>query len=277
MRRVVTIVAIAAGVGSLAAAVFFTPLQRRMTYFPSRTVAAADMVLPGSEDVTFVTEDGLELDGWFLRSAPDESSVTIVVFNGNGGNRGDRGSLARGLASNGYGVLLFDYRGYGTNEGTPSEEGLEADGRAAVAYLRTRSDVDCERIVYFGESLGAAVAIATARQNPPATLILRSPFTSLQDVASEHFPFLPTSLLLRDRYANEEQIRSVNVSVLVIAGSEDRTVPLEQSNRVFQAAQEPKRMVVIDGADHNDGELSSGDQMLDVVAKFIDHMVPSGH
>jgi fermentation-respiration switch protein FrsA (DUF1100 family) len=231
-------------------------------------------VLPGAEEVSFVTDDGLELEGWFLPSTPDESNVTVVVFNGNGGNRSDRGSLARGLASIGYGVFLFDYRGYGTNEGTPSEEGLESDGRAAVTYLKTRSDVDDKRIVYLGESLGAAIAIATAGQDPPAALMLRSPFTSLPDVASVHFPFLPTSLLLKDRYPNEEEIRTIDVPVLVIAGSEDRTVPLEQSERVFLAAANPIRMVVINGADHNDAQLSSGEQMLDAVAHFIDDTVP---
>jgi len=276
MRRIVTIAVLAVGLVSLVGAALFTPLQRRMIYFPSRTLIPADTVLPGASEVSFVAEDGLELEGWFLPSTPAESSVTVVVFNGNGGNRSDRGPLARGLASNGYGVLLFDYRGYGANEGTPSEEGLEADGRAAVTYLKTRSDVDSDRIVYLGESLGAAVAIATAGQDPPAALILRSPFTSLPDVASAHFPFLPTSLLLRDRYSNEEKIRTIEVPVLVIAGSEDRTIPLEQSERVFLAAGNPIGMVVINGADHNDAQLSSGEQMLDSVTEFIDDTVPSG-
>jgi fermentation-respiration switch protein FrsA (DUF1100 family) len=274
MRRAVTIAALAVGLVSLVGAVLFLPLQRRMIYFPSRTLNAVDIVLPGAEEVSFVTDDGLELEGWVLPSTPDESNVTVVVFNGNGGNRSDRGSLARGLASIGYGVFLFDYRGYGTNEGTPSEEGLESDGRAAVTYLKTRSDVDDKRIVYLGESLGAAIAIATAGQDPPAALMLRSPFTSLPDVASVHFPFLPTSLLLKDRYPNEEEIRTIDVPVLVIAGSEDRTVPLEQSERVFLAAANPIRMVVINGADHNDAQLSSGEQMLDAVAHFIDDTVP---
>lgn len=273
MQRIVRVAVLVAGIGSLLGAVFFTPLQRRMTYFPSRTLGAAEMVLPGAEEVHFATDDGLELKAWFFPSTLGQSSVTVVVFNGNGGNRGDRGPLARGLASNGYGVLLFDYRGYGTNAGTPSEEGLGADGRAAVTYLTTRSDVDSERLVYFGESLGAAVAIATAGQIPPAALILRSPFTSLPEVASVHFPLVPTSLLLRDRYPNEEAIRTLYVPVLVVAGSEDRTVPLEQSERVFRAAVGPKRMVVIDGADHNDHQLSSGEQVLGAVVEFIDDMM----
>jgi hypothetical protein len=274
MRRVVTTAVLAVGLVSLVGVALFTPLQRRMIYFPSRTLNALDVVLPGAAEVSFVTEDELVLEGWFLASTPDGSGVTVVVFNGNGGNRSDRGSLARGLVSNGYGVLLFDYRGYGTNDGTPSEEGLEADGRAAVTYLKTRSDVDSERIVYLGESLGAAVAIATAGQDPPAALLLRSPFTSLADVASVHFPFLPTSLLLKDRYPNEEKIHTIDVPVLVIAGSEDRTVPLEQSERIFLAAANPTRMVVINGADHNDAQLSSGKQMLDAVTEFIDDHVP---
>jgi fermentation-respiration switch protein FrsA (DUF1100 family) len=274
MRRVVMIAAFALGLGSLVGALLLAPLQRRMIYFPSRTLRPIANVVPGAQEVSFVTNDEVELEGWFLPPAVEESTVTIVVFNGNGGNRSDRGSLARGFASHGYGVLLFDYRGYGTNDGHPSEEGLEADAQAAVAYLRTRADVDSERIVYFGESLGAALAIATAVQDPPAALILRSPFTSLPDVASAHIPFLPMTFLLRDHYLNEEAIRDLDVPTLVIAGSGDRTVPLEQSERVFQAAGGTKSIVVIPGADHNDAQLASGPQMLDPVVEFITEVLP---
>jgi fermentation-respiration switch protein FrsA (DUF1100 family) len=262
-----------AALGSLVGAVLLAPVQRRLIYLPSNAIPEVELVLPGAEDVTFTTDDGLALDGWFLASAGDSGTATVIVFNGNGGNRGGRAVLARALATEGYGVLLFDYRGYGTNPGTPSESGLLADGRAAVTYVESRVDVDSDRLVYFGESLGAAVAIATARSRAPAALVLRSPFTSLRDAASVHFPFLPTDLLLVDRYPNESIIGDVEVPVLVVAGSADRTVPPDQSQRLFDAAREPKRLFILDGADHNDVDLSSGQQVMHEVVAFIEDSV----
>jgi fermentation-respiration switch protein FrsA (DUF1100 family) len=261
--------ALAVALGSLIGAILLVPLQRRFIYFPTRTLSALNDVLPGAENVDFGTDDGLRLEGWFVPPRHDGRSVTVVVFNGNGGNRSDRVPLARALSSHGYGVLLFDYRGYAQNPGSPSQDGLEMDGLGAVTYLSSRGDVDEQRIVYFGESLGAAVAISTANQVQPAVLVLRSPFTSLPDVASTHLPFLPMSVLLKDLYPNEDAIRSVDVPVLVVAGSEDRTVPLEQSQRVFRAAQGPKAIVVISGADHNDVRLSSGQQLVGAVSTFV--------
>lgn len=250
--------------------------QRRLIYFPSQVLPDVATVLPGAEEVTFPTDDGLTLAGWFVPAAQDADWATVVVFQGNAGNRGDRALLGRALADRGYGVLLVGYRGYGGNPGSPTEDGLLADGRAAVAYLESRPDVDADRLVYFGESLGAAVAIGVADKRPPAALVLRSPFTSLVDVASVHYPFLPVSLLLRDRYPNLERIRGIEVPVLVIAGSADTVVPASQSRSVFEAASEPKEFVMIDGADHNDVELTEGDRLVTAVAAFLDRVLLDG-
>jgi fermentation-respiration switch protein FrsA (DUF1100 family) len=165
-------------------------------------------------------------------------------------------------------VLLVDYRGFGGNPGHPSEDGLALDAKAAISYLDTRSDVDPDRLIYFGESLGTALAIAMAQERPPAALILRSPFTSLSDVASVHYPYAPTALL-RDRYLNIDTIRNVDVPVLVFAGSQDTIIPIAQSREVFDAASGPKRFVTITGADHNDLELAHGPALIEAVATFL--------
>ena len=243
-------------------------LQRRLIYFPSADVPDVAVVLPGAEEVAFRTEDGLVLAGWFIPPSGSEDLFTVLVFSGNGGNRGDRSGLATALASLGHGVMLFDYRGYGGNPGNPSETGLHTDGLGAVQYLSTRADVDAERIVYFGESLGAAVAIATSGTQPPAGLILRSPFTSLAEVAAVHYPAILSSLLW-DAFPNSERIGRIQVPILVLAGSADRTIPIDQSRRVHDAANEPKRFVAIDGADHNDRSLSFGSPMIDEVESFL--------
>src|SRR5688500_14652698 len=147
-------------------------LQRRLMYFPSRAVPAADDLGTDIEPVSFGTTDGLRLSGWFVGASGPSPRVTVLVFNGNAGNREHRLPLAAALQRHGLQVLLLDYRGYGGNGGTPTEAGLAADGRAARAYLAGRPDVDASRIVYFGESLGTAVAVALAVEQPPAALVL---------------------------------------------------------------------------------------------------------
>jgi fermentation-respiration switch protein FrsA (DUF1100 family) len=142
--------------------------------------------------------------------------------------------------------------------------------RVPRAYLVGRGEVDPARIAYFGESLGAAVAVALAVEVQPAALILRSPFTSLADVGRVHYGWLPIiDGLLRDRFASIERIAQVRCPVLVITGDRDTIVPAEQSRRLYAAASEPKRFVLIDGAGHNDFELLAGQRLLDELKRFL--------
>ena len=200
--------------------------QRRLIYFPSRdAVPSIARLISGARDVVLDTDDGKRLGAWYLPAAGDQRGSAAVVFNGNGGDRSGRVLLANGLSRLGMSVLLFDYRGYGGNPGSPSEKGLATDARVAQAWLTTQPDVDPDRIVYFGESLGAAVAIGLALEHPPAALVLRSPFTSLADVAKVHYPWLPVGRLLIDRYPSIDRIGSLSVPVMVIAGDRDDIVP----------------------------------------------------
>ena len=244
--------------------------QRRMIYFPYGGVAAASSLgLPRAQDVTFTTEDRLTLRGWFVPAASTPPRFTMIVFNGNAGHRGMRAPVAAAFAKHGVATLVFDYRGYGDNTGRPSEEGLARDARAALAYLKTRSDVDTTRIVYFGESLGAAVALRLATETPPFALVLRSPFTSLTDIGRHHYPFLPVRWLLRDRYPSLERVTGVSCPTLVIAGDRDSIIPIEQSSRLHAAITAEKRLVVIPGADHNDESMFVGQELIQAVLDFV--------
>jgi fermentation-respiration switch protein FrsA (DUF1100 family) len=245
-------------------------MQRRLIYFPSAGVPTpAEIGLADVEQVTFQTTDGLTLSGWFLASAGPSPHLTVLVFNGNAGNRAYRGPLAAVLRRHGLQVLLVDYRGYGGNPGTPTQKGLAADSRAARAYLSARPDVDASRIVYFGESLGTAVAVDLAVEQPPAALVLRSPFTSMADVGRHHYPFLPVRLLLQDRFAAIDQIQRIRVPLLVIAGGRDRVVPIENTRRLYEAAVAPKTLLVLPDADHNDDEMLAGDEMIGAIVRFL--------
>jgi fermentation-respiration switch protein FrsA (DUF1100 family) len=248
--------------------------QRRLIYFPwPDRLPAASSVLTGSQEVVVATEDGIHLGGWFLPAQGGRPAPAVLVCNGNGGNRALRAPLATALSRAGLSVLLFDYRGYGGNPGRPSEDGLAADARAAQAWLAARPEVDPDRIAYFGESLGAAVALRLAVERPPAALILRSPFTSLTDVGRLHYPWLPVKWLLSDRYGSAARVAQLSVPLLVIAGERDQIVPSALSRRLYDAASAPKRFVLVPGADHNDAALLDGPQTVGETLRFLTQTV----
>ena len=245
--------------------------QRRLIYLPSRAaVPRAAEVLPRAREVALHTSDGLELGAWFLPAREPDRAMAVLVAHGNGGDRSLRAPLARSLAQRGLAVLLFDYRGYGANPGKPTEEGLARDARAARRFLVEQAGVPSERLLYFGESLGAAVATELASEHPPAGLLLRSPFTDLASVGRVHYPFLPVRALLRDRYPLTDHLARVDVPTTVVYGSRDALVPPEQSRAVAAAARGPTRVVEIEDADHNDPRLLDGEQLVAAVVELAD-------
>jgi fermentation-respiration switch protein FrsA (DUF1100 family) len=239
-------------------------LQRRLIYFPDIAVAAPGSELPGAREITLRTEDGLALGAWHVAPTGTDRGITVLVMPGNAGSRALRAPLARRLAAKGFAVLLLDYRGYGGNPGRPSEKGLITDARAARACLLNLG-VAPDRLIYFGESLGAAVATRLATEQPPAALVLRSPFTDLAAVGARHYPVLPVRLLLRDRFPVTKLIGRVRVPTAVVYGSADAIVPPEQSVAVAAAAGGPVRVVEIAGADHNDAALLEGNELVAAV------------
>jgi hypothetical protein len=230
---------------------------------------------PGVEAVEITTDDDLRLDAWFVPAAKTqtdpEPGPAVLVCNGNAGQRAHRLPLARALAELGYHVLLFDYRGYAGHPGSPSEEGLRADARAAVRALAERPEVDPGRVAYFGESLGASVCGGLAAELPPVALILRSPFPSTVEIARHHYPFLPVfEPLIWDRYSLAHQLaESVRSPVLVLVGEQDEVVPLDLSRRVYDAAAEPKRWAQVAASHHNAESLLAGGEMMAEMADFL--------
>lgn len=268
-RRVVVILVIVTVVATGVLALLWSQ-QRRLIYFPAAgLVPAATAVAADGSDVVLHTDDGLELGAWFFPAPGGRRAPAVLVCNGNGGDRSMRAELAVALRRLGVAVLLFDYRGYGGNPGRPSEQGLALDVRAAQHWLAGQPGVDPGRLVYFGESLGAAVALELAVDRPPAALVLRSPFTSLPDVGSVHYPWLPVQRLLIDRFGSIDRIGSLRAPLLVVAGDRDDIVPEKLSRRLVEAAPEPKRYVVVPGAGHNDLALLAGRQLIGEVDRFL--------
>jgi hypothetical protein len=235
--------------------------QRQLIYLPERELAAP----PNDVTIrTVETSDGVTHRVWVVPAA-SEPVARVLVFNGNAGNKGHRLPLALNLAAEGLEVVLFDYRGYGDTEGRPSEEGLLTDAET-VAELAFDTDLP---VVYLGESLGAGVATGLATRQPPDALVLRSPFTSVADMARAHYPFVPP-FLIRDRYPVEDQIGALEVPVLVVLGTADTIVPPELSRRVFEAANGTKELVEMDGLNHNDPGLSSSPELAGTMREFLE-------
>jgi len=240
--------------------------QRKLIYLPDAApVPPANQVLPGAVDITLRTHDDLQLGAWYRPAPPGDCRTTVLVANGNAGNRLSRAPLAAALARRGFGVLLVDYRGYGGNPGSPSEEGLAADAEAAYRFLTRDQGLTDGELIFFGESLGAAVVTALASKHPPAGLALRSPFEDLGAVAQELYPVLPVRLLLRDRFPVLETVVGLHVPTLVILGTSDSLVPPAQSQAVADASGGPVEVLRIEGADHNDPDFLDGTPMIDSV------------
>ena len=246
-------------------------LQRRLIYlpFPSEVPPAAG-VLTGAREVTLSTTDGLQLAAWFVPPGQGGRGMAVLVASGNAGDRSARAPLAAALARRGLGVLLFDYRGYGGNRGRPTQAGLARDVRAALRFLGDQAGLPPDRLLYFGESLGAAVVAELATEHPPAGLVLRSPFVDLASVGRIHYPFLPVRTLLRDRFPLAAQLAQVTIPTTVVYGSDDAIVPPDQSRRVAAAAGGPTRVVEIEGADHNDRSLLDGAALIDAVVELAE-------
>jgi hypothetical protein len=259
--------------GAVLAYLYLT--QRSMIYFPGTAAPNAELLPDDARSVELHTRDGLRLAAWFLPPRvgpmPTQPGPAVLILNGNAGDRSHRLPLGIALAERGFGVLLFDYRGYAGNPGSPSEEGLRADALSAVEVLAAQPEVDPGRIAYFGESLGAAVAGGLVTERPPAALILRSPPPSIGEMGRHHYPYLPVvDWLLWDRYSLTEQVRELSVPLLVLVTEQDEIVPAALSRRVFDAASEPKRWVPLTAAHHNDPALLAGDELLGAVTAFLE-------
>lgn len=190
---------------------------------------------------------------------------TVVHFHGNGETIDANVPFARGLASRGLGVLLVEYRGYGASAGTPTEEGLYLDAAAALDAL-AKGGAGPDRIVLSGTSLGTGVAAEMAVRGRGAALVLIAPYTSIPRVADRFVPFLPTSLMIRDRFDTLEKTARIHLPSLVIHGDEDEVIPYPMGQEV--AAHLGAKLITVPGGHHNDLLALRGRELLDAIAEL---------
>jgi fermentation-respiration switch protein FrsA (DUF1100 family) len=252
--------------------------QRSLIYLPTKAkdlAASESGVTQPVVDLQITTQDDLVLNGWLalvaepskpqfdLASLESRSNPLVIVFPGNGGHRAMRGYLLESLRDCGADVMIFDHRGYGDNEGSPTEAHLVRDARSIWNYATKDLKVPPGRIVIYGESLGGGVAVRLASDLcsdgiEPGGLVVQSSFNSLVSAGRYHFPILPVSLLLIDRFESQQHIQQVTCPYLHLHGRRDRVVPVELGQKLFEAAPEKssggvnKQLVLLPNTDHND-------------------------
>lgn len=252
-------------------AIYLLINQTKMVFIPSNSIeiTPAEIGLE-YEDIFFVTEDSVRLNGWFI---PAKSEKAVLLFcHGNGGNISHRLESFQLFNRLGLSIFIFDYRGYGKSGGSPTEEGTYLDARAAWNYIVREKGIAKDKIVILGRSLGGAVAAHLAREVKPQALVVESAFTSVGDLGAELYPFFPVRLLSRFKYATVKYVSKISCPILIVHSPEDDIIPYHHGQKIYEAAHEPKQFLKIKGL-HNDGFLVSGKQYEDGVSSFINNFI----
>lgn len=218
--------------------------QRALLYHPDESAPPIPSVLSDrGKALSILGHDGVPLHTWWLPPLTPDRPV-LVYFHGNAGNQSEREKRAIGFATRGFGLVMPTYRYNAGAGGDPSEDALIADGKAILDWTVGQS-IDPSRIILFGESLGTGVSIGVAaRSDSIAGLILDSPFDSILALAVDRYWFAPVRWVLKDHFDSLERIKSIDVPLLIGHGGRDRLIPLDHAQRLFDAANEPKTLVI---------------------------------
>ncbi len=242
--------------------------QSSFLYYPDETAPKAGR--PGVQVVELHSEPDLKLAHLYHPPSATNGPI-VIVFHGNAGHAGDRVRKFGDLLDSGFGVFFAEYRGYGGNPGRPDEAGLTADASAVMAHFQSEG-VDPGRILLYGESLGAGVAVKMAADHPVAGVILEAPYTSIAEVAQTHVWYLPARWLVEDDWDVADRIGEIGAPVLVVHGEADRVIPVRFGKRVFELASEPKAALFHPLAGHND--LWAYPEVVERVIAFVREQVP---
>jgi fermentation-respiration switch protein FrsA (DUF1100 family) len=246
-------------------------LEQRTIYSPDPVVTdtPAKIRLP-FQNAVVDSGNGLKLHGWFVPAeATDRPHPTLLFFHGNAGNVSYNLDRLRLFHDAGLDVLIVDYRGYGKSEGTPNERDLELDALATYFYLTEKLRVPPERLFFYGESLGAAIAIDLATQVRAAGMIIEAPFTSNADRMKKKWPGFPWESLLRDNYDSLSKIGKIGMPLLIIHSADDEIIPFGYSVRLLRVAHDPKELLQLHGP-HRESFINSFDTYSDKISSFVE-------
>ncbi|MBU1218335.1 alpha/beta hydrolase [Myxococcota bacterium] len=248
--------------------------QHRFVYYPVKAhVAVPSEAGVPWEDIFFTTIDNVKLHGWYMTEG--NAPFTILFMHGNAGNISHRTMFYRKFISMKYfNVFAFDYRGYGKSKGKPTEKGTYLDALAAYNWLTKTKKIRPESIIIYGRSLGGAVAAQLATQVPAGGLILDSTFTSLNDVASRVFRFLPVRLISRYSYNTLGRIQDIKSPVLIFHSPVDDLISFSHASKLHGKFGDRATLVKTCG-DHLNGFLGCEAVYTEGLRTFIVNIVKS--
>ena len=218
--------------------IFLFFYQRNLMYHPSENNYSNDQLTVLIEKVKVDTQDGIQLLGWYHKKDIDRYK-TILFFHGNAGSLENRIHKLNHFKEMDVNFLIIAWRGFSGNKGKPSEKGLYEDGRSAINWL-LKKGVNEENIIIYGESLGTGVATHLSQNRKFAGIVLETPFTSMVDAAKKFYPYIPVSLLLKDKFNNKDKIKNVIAPVLIMHGESDQIIPFFMGKKIYEVANEPK-------------------------------------
>ena len=218
--------------------VFLYFYQRNLLYHPNENNYSGDKISVDIKKVKIQTSDNIELLGWYHEKNLKDYK-TLVYFHGNAGSLENRIHKLNHFEDMNINFLIIAWRGFSGNSGKPTEQGLYEDGKSAINWLLNKG-VEEQNIVIYGESLGTGVATHLSQYRNFAGIILETPFTSMIDAAKAFYPYIPVSLLLKDRFDNKNKIKNINSPLLVMHGEVDQIVPFSMGQKIYEIANKPK-------------------------------------
>ena len=252
-------------VGYIIVVIFVYFYQRNLLYHPSENNYQNDKIQFNYEEIFIKVNNEIRLKSWIIKKDL-KSLKTLVFFHGNAGDLSNRIYKLNELAKLDINILLISWRGFSGNKGSPTEKNLYIDARAAIKWLNEEG-VSNNQIILYGESLGSGVAVEVGKANNFNSIILESPFTSIENSAKIYYPYLPVRLLLKDRYDSISKIKMINTPILIMHGEKDDVVPFSMGKELFEKANSPKQSYFTPDDDHM---MEFNSSLLEKVKDFIE-------
>ena len=238
--------------------------QRNLLYHPNENNYSGDNLTVKVEEVKIPTSDNLKLNGWFHKKNLSDYK-TIIYFHGNAGTLENRIHKLNRFEDVDVNFLIISWRGFSGNKGKPTEDGLYTDGKSAVKWVMEQG-VKEESIILYGESLGTGIALEISQNKNFAGVILETPFTSMVEKEKKFYPYIPVSLLLKDRYENEKKVIKINIPIMIMHGEKDTIVPFSMGKKIFEIANKPKYSYF---TKHDNHMMEYDDQLINALKKFL--------
>ena len=222
--------------------------QRNLLYHPSENNYQDAKIQFNYEEIFIKVDEKIKLKSWVIKK-DFKKLKTLLIFHGNAGDLSNRIYKINELNKLNLNILLISWRGFSGNKGSPTEKNLYQDAESAIKWLN-KQKVENRNIILYGESLGSGVAIEMATKNNFNSIILESPFTSIENSAKIYYPYLPVKLLLKDRYDSISKIKMIHTPILIMHGKKDDVVPFSMGKELFEKANNPKQSYFTNEDDH---------------------------